>query len=271
MNSTPDQVSYIHSAEFIQKIQSPSRAIVLFSGSDGSSWLCDMLGRQEGIFQPAFEPFCAEGSWEPTVRRELLKALLYGDVEAAKSSFPIAFPDDSSLVEDYGSSWRGAKAIFFKIRINELPPELTPELIKQLDVRIINLTRKNKLKQAISHVRRTTHNISHFDFNSIQPAVELSFAEIEGAAEHFTQQEKDKDRFLKRNGLLHLKVSYEEMLQDPTQQMIAIMEFMGIGASDIVPGSYFGKVTSDDFTSAVKDYDAFSHYFGKGKFARYLD
>lgn len=235
------------------------RSIILFAGSDGSSWFSDLISQHPRAYHVCFEPLQEENGLSEETRARWVRECFAG--KPAKGESCISLPAGAPSEEEFATKWRGCGLVFFKARHYEIPQEVLPDLMQKFGTRCIFLVRRNKIKQAVSHLRRTVHGISHFEHNYLQPAVSLDPCAILEWARVFVDHEERTRRMLEDVGLIHHVVYYEELLISTEPVLRAVFGFLGLDPSQMSLESWYGKITSDDLKAAIENYDVVRSFF----------
>jgi LPS sulfotransferase NodH len=245
--------------------------IILFSGSCGSSWLCDILHNQDGFAQPTFEPLTAINKQKLGIELvdEYLEVLL---IEKDKPKLVELHRKLSheQMVTDAVEKLNQASVVFFKARSYEFTRN-SETLINSSQVPIIWLQRRNRIKHAISVIKRVRMKLGHFNYKEILPPIAISPDEIEQHIKFIEDFENEAHQFLQALTNSRIPVFYEDLLSDMDTELIKISDYldMPIDSQHLISG--YQKVTSDDLKYALSNYEEVHHYFINTAYAEHFE
>jgi tetratricopeptide (TPR) repeat protein len=238
--------------------------LILMHGSEGTTWFCDMLDRHPEASQVLYEPFrrkrVVEARYATDDALEVFRAIFARDVEAPGEvwSGHGEFPKRGvSPVLDNIRASLGVKVPFIKMRLRELPEDRLRELVRTLDVRLVLLSRRDKLKQAISQVRKQEMHLHQRRYKKAVGAVFVDPAKAIEFADYANQVEQDNQDFADSCGQPYLSIAYEDLQRDVSATMHEVAEFVGIDPEGIVTETDFVKVTPDNKQAAIANYCEF--------------
>jgi LPS sulfotransferase NodH len=223
-------------------LYSPQRFVVLFEGRTGSTYLIESLNSSSYI------------------RAE-------GEILVDSKDLDWRTQEKKILQSFRGSLLRQPRAVGFKTKLRDITdPEAFSDLLQSLDVKLIFLKRRNRIKTVVSMFRSRLLKEKVGDYNARSKA--LSLGKLPLDPDKFDELLKmrealdDKlEEFVDTLGLPTLEMFYEELLADETSFFQRIYEFLGVpyaeGRGETV------KNTSDDLRESVENYEELkSRYAG---------
>jgi LPS sulfotransferase NodH len=241
------------------------RFIIVFVGHTGSSWLCDVLSRQPGLGYLPTEPLSkicmVLGRDTPEHVEYFRNFLFHGPIEAmVKTHAAFGVPVSQENIDKL----RAARSLFFKARFDEFPR--SPDglaWVKECQTPLIRLSRRNKVKHAISHIKRNDMNLGHFKFKEILPPIHIDPQFLADRVKVLAEREQKSDLLIAHVGVPTLKISYEDLMADIDTSVRKILDFIQLPytASELVLESLYKKVTHDDLRHALSNYDEVRSYF----------
>ncbi len=147
-----------------------------------------------------------------------------------------------------------------------LDPDMTADVLRALDTRIVLLERRNDVKHAISIIRARALKDSTGSWNRRSP--DPGLGPIAVTPEDFALRlERSRARkaataaYAEGLGLALLRIDYAELLTAPADTFARVFEFVGISPAVVTGETY--KVTSDDLRASVRNFDELrGHYVG---------
>lgn len=168
------------------------------------------------------------------------------------------------------------KACGFKFKFPiqaQLFSEVTQELVMlRKSLRIITLGRRNVIKQAISYqnkmrILRSTRGGANFLQDST-PTSEINFPfqiDVDSVIAKARELKSTEAVFLDSINQIrtsddtpHMKIDYEELLQDQSRVIKQLFEFLGVDPT-VEISSHVHKATPDDLKVAIRNYDELRH------------
>jgi len=121
----------------------------------------------------------------------------------------------------------------------------------------IYLTRKNKIRQAISDWRAVNTGVFNIQLND-KDAVKEKYSEqisynyklIKRHLKNFIKEDEEWKKFFQRNNIVPIKISYEEMVQEPEETVSRIASHLGIEFEKlcVMPDT---RKLSDEYTELI--------------------
>jgi hypothetical protein len=170
-------------------------------------------------------------------------------------------------VESYygGSPAAGIRAFGFKTKASDvLDDDGFARLVDRRGIRLLLLTRRNVIKQAISLLRAIQLNETTGEWNLHAEEHRVSTVRIEPEelrtlADRYQQGSEGVWRYETLTGVPSLRLDYESLLAEPDATFRRIFEFL-----DVAPRRVEGatlKHTSDDLRHALENFDELHEYF----------
>ena len=242
--------------------------VCIYYGNTGSSWLIQALGASPQVLVPGFEPV-ESWAWDaPSSERvEWLRTALIPPIERDGPIYDtwVEALQASPQVEDV-SQKAGWEQVGLKMNdLAAFETEAVADVLYTAKAKAIILTRKNRIKHALSLYRYHEEGKSQFGRNGTQ----------EGLRPSSRVKMRAFDRWVKESQRLHNEVlrvrqtlaerlgpdqmtdlSYEEFISDEGKRhtLSRLADFLGIEPIELVEGR-FTKATSDNLRSAVVNYD----------------
>ncbi len=204
------------------------RYVMIFEGRSGSTHLTDLLGSHPDITAlheklGAFDSRQAQADWLHQ---------LYGDSSEPKT-----------------------RVIGFKTKLRAiLDPRAVAETLRERNVRVIHLDRRNVVKQVVSQIRaaqlhreRGRWNITDSD-EAVAPAL-IHPAEFKRVLRHRMRINRQLGEFVACVAQPTLKIEYEDLLADEPAVLRRLLEFLEIEPQPL--RSAYKKHTADDLRSVV--------------------
>ena len=261
--------------------------LILFAGHVGSSWLCSMLNSHDENFHVAFEPFMQiqnkrkkkkiDEELEKRIKNQFAK-LIFANPSMNKISSDLTqynkyinFYKENSEFDNKISANIDYKYVFCKARITELTPYIQNKLIPNKNVPLIYLERQNKIKQAVSNIKRLRMNLGHFKNKEVSPPVSINPELILKTANRFNENDNLSKAFFESVNTKKIKISYEDLLTDLDIELDKIGSFLALDLkSDRLKANY-KKVTKDNLAEALENYDRIRSFFKNSIYEKYFE
>lgn len=219
---------------FLYLRRSVTPFVILFEGRTGSSYLVTSLSKHPNV----------RAGWEELVQ---MKALGH-ESQAEWTRKALTAP----MIGRFG-------AVGFKTKLRDIAdPIQFSQLLRERNVRIIHMQRRNRVKVAISeincnvlHARTGSYNVYKKDDRL--PPIRIEVAEFRSTLAMREQLDSDLKRFVDDLHLPTLDIYYENILLDEPNTLKAIYEFIGVTPRMTKGASY--KNTSDDLRSALLNFE----------------
>ncbi|MHC5109456.1 MAG: hypothetical protein ACYTHJ_06220 [Planctomycetota bacterium] len=182
------------------------RFALLFQGRTGSSYLISCLNSHPAIVAEGEKLVRQSHDWQ---RRWLTQ--LYA-----------------------GKHKRGTLACGFKTKLKDVwDLREFAEMLQRLDIRIISMMRKNKVKMAVSAInaRRLYDATGHWNLRPGMdplPPFELSADDLRAQVQHAIQSDEALQQFVSGLNLPTLAIAYEDLLDDRHLQLARVLQFLGV-------------------------------------------
>lgn len=222
--------------------------IVLFTGHCGSSWFVDMIGNQPWCVRLGFEPI------DDTIVLHGPRAAKVGAKQAlswnGRSPLIETFRPQSEVTDRttslcFKTRLRGECSTFFKKDVPRKRPL------------VIHLTRKDKLRAAVSNYKRVVLGISHLaDFDQTEAKrapVEVDCDYVIRKMHEFEWRDAAIDAYERDLPFPVYTVSYEELHADTAAAMMRLADQTGLPLQP-VPSKY-RKMTSPVISEAVSNFE----------------
>jgi hypothetical protein len=152
-------------------------------------------------------------------------------------------------------SRRGAEAVGFKIMYSHTRryPEVV-EYIRQQEVCVIHVTRRNFLRTLISRDMARLTGIYHRTANSAQSAptaIELDVSILVQRLQNIANEEHAWDSLLLGHSRVH-KVCYEDFVDDRPAVTRGLLQFLGLRYTDL--NSPLERLNSSDMQNLISNY-----------------
>jgi len=151
------------------------------------------------------------------------------------------------------------RAIGFKTKqLDILDPIGMKNILKKKNCRIIQLHRRNSVKAVISTINarrlwETSGNWNLLKETDRQSAMEINLDEFDNLLKQREKWDADLEQYVKKIKLPTLKLYYEDLLQNETQFIQEIFDFL-----EVIPKPVQGKTlkhTSDDLREVIINFD----------------
>jgi len=251
-----------------------SGLLILFHGSEGSTWFCDMLGAHDEAGHVLHEPFrlaTKRGPGFDEAQRLALFDAIYAHGRDAPDS---VWTGDGRYPERDLAAIRaraGRPLPFVKMRLAELPAGTLAERLERHDVKLLVMARRNRLKQAVSQVRKKHLRMGQkHEGRRAEPApIDLFFAQA------FAEKAEDATRanfdFAAQSGRPWMQVDYEDLQADPGAILGEVQDFAGLERRSLSAELSLAKATPERLDQAVANYAGFHAHFSATDFARHLE
>ena len=249
----------------------PVPFIVVFRERSGSSYLCSVLRNHPQItcrsedFHDAFSGVIdnPEAREDPKNLRRRIQNFDGSRIEEATRKDVIGHMYD---IFSFPTEACGFK---LKYRIQfDLFPEILAELKHIPNMRLIVLSRRNLIKQAVSRqnlprVEARAGGANLVNANDSEPvALPRFLLDVESAvkyARNSSQQQADFEDSVKqltgKSGIPTMDVDYSELLKDHDRTIQRILEFLDVDAGQSLDSREFQKATPDRLSDAITNYD----------------
>ena len=226
--------------------------ILLFTENCGSSWICDLLGQSKNIAYLDFEPLY---NLLMNKKSSLAVSLYIGrlfDFSIEKFIKTRKLLGMADYTPEQFDKLEKADIFLFKARCNEVPESKIPNLIEH-GVRIIYLKRDSLLKQTISVYKRRVLGISHFEFFSITPAILIEKNKFIEVLKTIQEKNAEADKFYDEWTGFKIIIKYEDFMNNLSSRLRMVENKLGY--SRISDQGFFSKITSDDLSEAVINFE----------------
>ncbi len=214
--------------------QRVTRFVILFPGRVGSTFLVSALAEHPEI----------------AIEGEVLSSLR---------------SDGSARQLEWSRGWlRGrmfgrARARGFKTKLRDVvDPEAFATLLRDLDVKVILMDRRNDVKHAVSRVTAkalhdTTGKWNRYDDDQPPGPVMIDLERFHRLLEGVVADKREIDAYVQRLDRPTLRIDYEDLLADPATAFAAVQSFVGVTPRPVAGATQ--KNTSDDLREAVANFD----------------
>lgn len=217
---------------FLRKSVTPF--VILFEGRTGSSYLVTGLSKHPNV----------RAGWE-----ELPKLKAIGHEAQANWTRRALTPP---LIGRFG-------AVGFKTKLRDIADPINfSQLLQELNVKVIHMQRRNRVKVAISeinsnvlHARTGSYNV--YKEGDRLPPLRIEALEFRNVLAMRERLDGNLKHFVEHLNLPTVEVFYEDILLDEAETLRAIYEFIGV-TPRITKGSSY-KNTSDDLRDALLNFD----------------
>lgn len=164
--------------------------------------------------------------------------------------------------------------VCFKLMYSQLRryPEILPYLLRNR-VRVVHLVRENHLDVLISYAVKREIGRAHVLAADDRPratTVDLPASSLLRRMWWLQLKHDTARRLLGSSGLLHLEVSYEELVRDPGR-FADILAFVGVSTVGEQPRSHILKTRQGGQRDVIANYDEVARALGGTRFAVLLD
>lgn len=252
--------------------------VVWFRERSGSSFLCSILNSHNDIFCRHEDYDVVRVNEDERDKYSFGFKRLFFNRQLKSFDGQILNPTDDQTITHFRKFYSQPKhACGFKFKF-DIQVACYPEVVDELHwmsrhLRVIHLTRKNLLKQAVSRQNMERVKVykqhSNLMAKSDLPPLRL---DIPRALEYCRCLQADEARFEKSVSSFDnvLSVLYEDLLDDPQSQITRVLEFLDRKPTDELK-SKFHKATPDCLAQAVTNYDALCEAVTGTTMEQYLD
>ena len=239
----------------------PSRCyLICTTPRSGSSLLCDILRGTQLAGQP--NEYFYDGAY-PFFFEQF-------KVSTFSNYFPKILAATTTQNGVFGAKFMTYYFFDFVDRVRQLPAYqnrtlTTAELLGDLfpNLKYLWLTRRNKVRQAVSYARASQSNVwHHYDEQPAEVAnVKLTRKHINDTMQAITLQEAIWQEYFSEAGIVPLTLVYEDFCEFPEKTMKRIFDFLGIPIpadltlDTIRQGKKLADSASDQFTQSY-----YQHY-----------
>lgn len=290
--------------------QATTPFVVLFESSSGSSWLMQVLAEHPRVCAVHFEPIdniSMASSADHAMRLRWLETL-WSSPESTSSASWEAWRSSLTAFSTFGqlsliraslgrcSTRRPLIAFGLKARLSRLLGDRAAvaglmKLTARRGVRVVHLSRRNLIKQAIAEYRRLHAGLGQFrtDAPASAGASALSAAAVQLPGFRRSLKAVERSRRLASQvvGLLGsvpiLAIDYEDLLAHNAERLAALAAFLSLPpfalnkkARTAMPGGPTGgggyvKATPDRLCAAVRNYAEICAAFAVGEYTGFFD
>ena len=179
----------------------------------------------------------------------------------------------NKLIHEFLSAWyaryQESEAVGFKVNYSQISKyPATISWVKQNDVKIIHLVRKNLLKRHVSNKIAVTRDVHHSK-EALKPI--KVFIDPKILLEDFRRRQNRFERYRKLfRDFPFLEVSYESMVADQNTETGKVLKFLGMNqlmalTTDLV------KVNPDSLGEIIENYDTVKQTLMDTEFKGFLD
>ncbi|MCI0519978.1 MAG: hypothetical protein L0Z70_06930 [Chloroflexi bacterium] len=228
------------------------RYVILFVERSGSTYLATALATHPNI----------------DARREEFASLIQQGKNAQQQ---LAWAEDfysQPLVGRY-------KAYGFKTKMMDiLDPQGFADLLRRMEVHVIQLQRRNTVKAVISTINAKRIYQASGNWNLLkegdrQPAFEVDLAEFDALLKEREVWDRELADYVRALGQPTLELFYEELLQDENRFLTRIFEFIQAPPRPLQAKTL--KNTRDDLREVILNLDALKNQYAGTPFAEMFD
>ena len=238
----------------------PLRYMILFEGRTGSTMMGQMLNQHTDIIHIGEDvSHLQEQGWE--AQKTWMDRLYF----------------DTANVEDPRIK-PGALAVGFKVKLRRIasPPALSSYL-EQHQIRVMHMTRENKIKQIVSSIRaidlyRASGNYNTDGKNPIPlpQQQEIPLERFNSTLLWLLEAEQQLDCFISKLKVPVIKITYEELFRNRQNTLSRIFEFLHVETrGDVLPETR--KITPDDLQQVLTNYGELKHFYRHTRFGPMFD
>lgn len=205
--------------------------IILFQGRSGSSWIIDALGSHPRIVARGEE--------------------LVGRRSAASQI--------SWMRDFFRFSWlRRGRAAGFKTKLLDVADQdAFADQLRQHNCRVIELVRRNTVKQTISWIRSDHLYAAHGRYNTrkageVPVVIPIDVAEFNLRLGWIDEGQDELATFVENLHLPVLRLFYEDLLANPQREFLKLQQFIGVAPQEL--RSKMVKITGDDISRAIGNF-----------------
>ena len=225
------------------------RFLILFEGRTGSTMLGQMLNQHPQVIHIGEEvSHLQEEGWDA---QESWMNNLFFDTQHFK---------DPRIKKD-------AKAIGFKVKLRKIASEKALQhYIAEHDLKIIYMTRKNKVKQVISSIRAIdlykstgSYNVNGNKAIDLPNSQHIPLDRFNTILLWILEAEKRLECFVSRLNAPVLPITYEALTGDRITTLELVFKFLGVKPVESSPITR--KITADDLGKVVKNLDELKWFY----------
>jgi len=254
--------------------------VCIYYGNTGSSWLVAALGSSPRVLVPGFEPL-ESWAWKAPAEERLdwLRTALRPPAERSGPDFD-GWKEKLRASPQVGDELDKTTFEIVGFKMNDLAMSFTGEVARAVadsGARVIFLTRRNRIKHALSLYRYHEEEKSQFGGDGINRPTKLHLRKFAKWVDESQRLHSEATRI--RSELskwadedLISDVAYEEFLDDDgkMETLERLCSFLGIPTVDPAQGR-FGKATPDSLRSAVINYNRLWLRYRSSEFAEHFD
>ena len=214
--------------------------IVIFQGRSGSTYLMEALNQHPDI----------------TAHKEVLVAL---KKEGARHQ----------LKQTKGylkrSMFKRPLAVGFKTKLEDvLDLDEFAALLKSLDVQVIVLLRKNRVKAAVSwlnaiRLKEKTGDWNLYDEKNRLPPFSVKQAEFESTLNHLEMEKQEINTYVEALGLRTFRLYYEDLFENQHPAFERIFSFLGVRFAEVFGQTL--KNTNNDLRQVLENFEDLRRQF----------
>ena len=255
---------------------------VWFTGRTGSTHLCDLLDSHPQIYCRK-EDFCEVKVDDPTTIPDGVQQYAIKEVMFTRQLFTpaetIQNPSAETAIGYLGEIYsHDVLAAGFKFKFpNQIAvyPEVAEHLRTVPNIKMIELTRDNPLKQSISlrnvtrlkelGLNRSGNAVASVDLKPMDLDVELAVKHA-----YYFLRIREEFRSYTESFTNVMRVTYEQLCFQPEETMPRVLDFLGVDSKQGLQ-SKFTKTTPDNMQEAVANYDELVTAVQGTDLEKYLD
>ena len=143
------------------------------------------------------------------------------------------------------------------------------DYLKYHDFKIVHIVRENLLKTHISQIRARHTGVYVARNDQQQIKIALPRSQILKDLDNIKNQNYILTQSIEQLGLCCCTVSYERLQSQKNDQLHRILEFLGVESSvNLSPKS--AKITSDDLSQVIENYDEIYSLLKNSEYKKYL-
>jgi LPS sulfotransferase NodH len=248
--------------------------LILFHGSEGSTWFCDMLNAHPGAGHVLYEPFrlaTKRGPGFDQAQKLALFDAVYGGGADAPDS---VWTGDGRYPERDVPEIRARAARpcpFVKMRLEELPEDALADRLARHGVKLLVMLRRNLLKQAVSQVRKKHLRMGQKHEGRRAEPAPIDLFRAEAFALKAREAAQSNLDFAGSCGRPWMSLGYEDLQADPEGALGAVLDFVGLERKALSGAAGLVKATPERLDAAVANYADFHAYFAATEFADQLE
>jgi LPS sulfotransferase NodH len=235
--------------------KTPTRFVVLFEGRSGSTFLVESLDSHSKIRA------------EKELLAMLKKRFKEGRAEAGEQ---LEWIENLYLTGNHDYEVVGFKTKFKDI----LDPEGLANLLKENEVRVILLQRRNRIKLLVSLLNAMRLNEATGDWNLYKESdrmmtLRVDVEEGQKWLEASEIQNRKLNDYARSLGLPFLELSYEDILVDQEKTFRQVCKFLGVAFEPLKGGTK--KNTSDNLRDVLENFDELKDAFKGTRYEAMFD